>query len=456
VVAGLVVRLALAPFTAWSPDFGPWLARIEELQYGVPLYQNLNFSYPPLFAYMIALFVSPVAHFLGVNNIDLKVPDLEAVSINSQLVASTISHPLITLAVKLPVIIADVGTAIVLAVLVRSRGGSRRQAQLAAAAWLFNPLAIWVAAVHGQFDPIPVFLTVLALGQAWRREWLGAGLALSLGILFKLYPLYLVPPFMAFAVFDAVTPGQPFSRPALRASLKNLALLGVGVLIPLDLFGIPLMGSQFQTAVFSRSETSNVGAGLNLWFPVVLPPAQSFIERISGAYSIGLMAILVLGLVLLIWRAARMWRERREIAILETVIAVLALVLLTSSRINPQFIVWILPFLILAWVLGGGHRLAALALSIMPVLFYVAQLGGYPIPLLAPTIAYYSWPVTARQAASALSASLGRMGPSNIALRYWLMFVVAGLTVGFVISVFRVGHAKMPPPEAQTVTAGSP
>jgi hypothetical protein len=273
---------------------------------------------------------------------------------------------------------------------------------------------------------------VLALAQAWQRRWFGVGLALSMGILFKLYPIYLVPAFAAFAIYDEVTAVEGIRRGA-RAAIKNLAFMGVGLLIPMVIFAVPLLGTNAAIAVFSRTETTSVGTGLDLWFPTILPPVSSTIQASARGYGIVLSVILYGGLALVLWRAGRIWRGRRELAQLETVIVVLALVLLTSPSTNPQFVVWLLPFLILAVAFGSGRRLTLEMLSILPVLFYLAQLGGNPLGLLIPAIAYYSWPVSAQTAATSLSASLGRVGPFAIPLRQWMMFVVAAATVFYLV-----------------------
>src|SRR5205807_2376910 len=109
----------------------------------------------------------------------------------------------------------------------------------------------------------------------------------------------------------------------------------------------------------------------------------------------------------------------------ETFLAVLAVVLLTSPSTNPQFIVWVLPFVVLAWGAGHGLRVELALLSSVPVLFYLAQWAGNPLSMLTPAISYFSWPVAPPAAAHSLARSLQLVGPGGIALRTWMMFVVA-------------------------------
>jgi hypothetical protein len=428
-LGGLLVRLGLAPFTAWTPDFAPWLARMQEMAHGVPLYQNLTFSYPPLYAYALALFTGPVAFLLGFDNLSTHVFEFQRLSLDTQLIATDIPHPLFVLAAKLPMIVADLGTGLLLAQMARELTGSSRRAELAAAAWFFNPLSIWVGSVHGQFDPIPAFLTVLALSLMWRRQWLGVGVALSLGILFKLYPVYLLPLAALFAFTDE--PWRAPSKRGVRRPIWNLMLLFVGVLIPLDLYLPALARSSLATAVFSRAETRTVGTGLDLWFPTILPGVQAAMIPVARIYSQVLQLVLYGGLVLVAWRAIR--GADRALTQLEAFTGVLLLVLLTSPSTNPQFLVWVLPLLVLAWAVRPGYvRLIGVVgavLSVVPVLFYLGLWGGSPLGILAPSIAYLSWPTSASGAADALTGSLGTIGPQAIPLRLWMMFLIALVTV---------------------------
>ena len=444
-LGGLLLRLALAPFTAWTPDFGPWLARVLEMAHGVPLYQNLTFSYPPLYAYALAFFTGPVTFLLGAEHLSTHVIAFQGLTLDTLLISTDIPHPLFILAAKLPMILADLGTGLLLAQMTRELTGSDRRAELAAALWFFNPLSIWVGSVHGQFDPIPAFLTVLALSLMWRRQWLGVGIALSLGVLFKLYPIYLIPIAAVFALTDE--PRSP-GRRGVRWPARNLLLLFVGVILPMDLFLPALARSSLATAVFSRTETRTVGTGLDLWFPTILPGVQAAMTPIARVYSQVLQFVLYGGLLAVGWRAIR--GADRALSQVEAFIAVLLLVLLTSPSTNPQFMVWVLPFVILAWAVRGGwgqvDGVVMALLSTVPVLFYLALWGGNPLAILAPAIAYFSWPVGPVEAAAVLSRSLAVVGPQNIPLRLWMMFLVAFATV--VVLVVALARIFLPKPKA--------
>lgn len=472
---GLLVRLGLAPFTSWSPDMVPWLVFLQDMWHGVALYQHLTFSYPPLFAYLIALFAGPVAAWAGTPDLATSPDPLRALSLQTDLVSATITSPAFNLAVKLPVILCDVGTGLLLAALVREASGSddgprldceeaelrpidshchdddavlrekhplvnvrlgdtvlisASRSDLVGLMWFFNPLAIWVSAVHGQFDPIPAFLTVLAMALLWRRQWFGVGVALSIGALFKLYPAYLLPSAAYFALLDA----WPLLRTGLAwrtmvTPLRDLGLLAMGFAVPLAVFLPPLIHTQVLTAVFSRGETTAVGSGLDLWFPTILPGVRDFIQHFSRGYSAALTVILYAGFIAVLAGAASGWAQHRNRIAVATAAQLMALLLLAAPNTNPQFVVWVLPFVVLGWGLDCSYGRMWLPLSLTPVLFYLAMWALNPIGMLLPAVSYLSWPMTPAAAASSLAHSLALTGPMGTGLRLWMMVVIAAAVV---------------------------
>lgn len=62
--------------------------------------------------------------------------------------------------------------------------------------WLFNPVILYSAYMMGQFDVIPAVLTVWSLFCIKRKKLYFAALLLGVAAAFKLYPLFLVVPFI--------------------------------------------------------------------------------------------------------------------------------------------------------------------------------------------------------------------------------------------------------------------
>lgn len=62
--------------------------------------------------------------------------------------------------------------------------------------WLFNPFSLYIIYMVGQFDIIPVLLSVISLILFKKSKYLLAGLMLGLGIALKTYPIVVVPFFL--------------------------------------------------------------------------------------------------------------------------------------------------------------------------------------------------------------------------------------------------------------------
>jgi Gpi18-like mannosyltransferase len=99
------------------------------------------------------------------------------------------SFLLYNLALKLPVIAADVGLAYLVAAVLRQRGASPAVCRWAWTFLLLNPFLLYVGAAWGEIDAIVALLAVAALWVLgappgrWRLE--GSALLLALAICFK-------------------------------------------------------------------------------------------------------------------------------------------------------------------------------------------------------------------------------------------------------------------------------
>ncbi|HYA71340.1 MAG TPA: hypothetical protein VEH28_08265, partial [Thermoplasmata archaeon] len=84
------------------------------------------------------------------------------------------SVPLWTLMLKIPAIVADLLTFLVLIRLLEPHLGERRAYAIATVGWLFNPLVVYISAVHGLDESvIALFVAITAYFLLNRRFWLG-------------------------------------------------------------------------------------------------------------------------------------------------------------------------------------------------------------------------------------------------------------------------------------------
>lgn len=384
---GLIVRFVLAPLTSWGIDTPTFvLADVGLLYTGSPYSSDLFFNPPvgpllelPLFA-VLTLFV-PSTSLVPV------VPALTPVAVSSGLASNLVPIPIALLALKLPLILADVVSTLVLYRLVLPRAGVAA-AQATAALWFLNPLLIWVSSVHGEVDGLAALFLLLFVASL-ERDWpLASGVWLALAIFTKAFPLSLLPIGIAYWAM-APLPGRSGWRPRFVLTLKFAAGCGAVVLALL-----PLVSAYFGAVVQSTSTTFYGGMS-----PLVL--YNLAVGRLPGAWgaweahqyapvALDLLRVLaVVGVAGATYAVARhRWHSATSRVPLE-VLALVALwgiiaVILSASSPQSETMVEPLALLLLSGTaLGRLARPAYLALSAAAFGLYLTLLGpaAYFYPL---------------------------------------------------------------------------
>jgi hypothetical protein len=232
-------------------------------------------------------------------------------------------HPhLYAALVRAPFWIADVGIALLLL-----RAAPPRIARRAAWMYALSPVAAAVPTLHGQFEPwvlLPLVAAVVVLPERPGAAGLLAGLAIAI----KPWPVFFLIPLLA-------------TLP--RRTWRPL-LLGAAV-VPLAAFAVyaPLHPGNLTTGLhrIATYQAHRQGFGTSLLFPDGVDALPiNVLNLAAGALAIGAGVL-----------AARQGRARSE------ALALSMLVLLTlSPTVSDQYLVWPLPFLLLA----GRLRVAAL------------------------------------------------------------------------------------------------
>jgi hypothetical protein len=301
-------------------------------------------------------------------------------------------------AVKLPVLAADLLIVALLALAVRARRAP------AAAPWLYaaHPVALLVGGVHGQFDAIPLLFVLVSLSALAREKRDASALALSAAIAMKSFPVLLLPLLAVHGradgrsalryVFLAAAPValllMPFALADPRALVRELiAYSGIA-----DFGWTAVMrGCEWlATGSLPRSEA-------RFW------PAASLASK---ALFLGAWVALVVAL-----RAGRL-RLDAERASLAVVLAFLSLYGLLSA----QYLLWALPL----GALRPGRALFAYSAAA------TIGLAGFYL-FLAPGVL---WPRALDPAAVAWAG------------RFWLAGAAATLGASFcwLLATLREGH----------------
>lgn len=265
------------------PPIGPWIA-----------------LYPPLYNQSIA----------NLNQLDVwslaSPPNMN------------LSLRMISLLFRLPVLILDLATAIVL-YYVGKRMASPIEGRLACLAWFANPYSLFSIELLGVPDVLAIFLVVVAFGLLISRRPLSAAVILGVGIWSKLFPLFLLPPIFLYLV------SQGSSRRVLVAVL-GLSLLGfVGYLGWILPYGLTYLA--------------------------VSTPVTQVIPFIAGTpYSVNGSAFAIISFYCLLVLFAKRG------ALIATLVSTFMVYYLVSNP-SPQYLIWAMPLIALDVIFVNRSRI---------------------------------------------------------------------------------------------------
>ncbi len=391
VLLGLIPRIVLLPIASQTYDVSVWYTLSNDLLRGLGIYSSHTYTYPPLWALTIMPLLRLLA--LAVNPIQFgQNPDR---FVSQEILPGTLQpvvSPLFLIFLKLPLLLADLGGGYCIYRIVSELVG-RSRGKAALALWLLSPSIIWTSFGHGQFDVIPAVLTLLSAYLLYRREWISSGISLSLATLYKLYPLFFIPLYIA-GILATRSDGKPWQHHLVRFMMGLMAPGIVFIFVPLSL---PPAGASFINILSARGELiSNIGGFspfnvLNL--PLFFNLRQSLILN-SGLANLLILAMQSTLSVLIAWHIKRLLVKDWFSGLLYGHVFVLVMIFLTLPATNPQYIVWIMPFLTLLYGLKGVFLRRSWLLSVAAFLINLFWLGPgyffYPsaIYLGAPSVAF--------------------------------------------------------------------
>ena len=279
-----------------------------------------------------------------------------------------LSHDLIiyNLAVKLPVIAANIGLAYLVAAVLDSLGAGRDVARKAWAFLLLNPFLLYVGAAWGQIDAIVAVLAVAALALLYARRPAASALALALAVCVK--PIA-APILLVVLVYLA-------ARSARRAAWYAL-VFAAGVLAlyvaPFLVFGWDSSPLRQLNAHFIMSGTMSFMSVVRLVRDPLLMQGRWWL---LGLAWIPALAVAALAL-------------RRGIGGFDDLVAKSAAFILvfylTRTWLAEPNIVLLLPLVLILAALGEIDRRALTALWLIPLLFTL--FNASPLQLL-----FVTWP----------------------------------------------------------------
>lgn len=250
---------------------------------------------------------------------------------------------------KFPYLILDMATAFLLINLV-AESEKKRVFYL----WMFNPFSIAIIYLYSNIDIISVFLTVLSLFYLKKKKIIFSALSLGLGAGFKAFPLLFLP-FMLFSLKDL--------KDRIIYSAVSLGLFGLVILpyIFTGSFGNATLASGLTTVIFTPSISLIFGE--NLMLTVVLLSILVFM----GFYE----------------------KSRVDVPIKYLLAALL--LIYSSIHYHIQWLLWIIPFVIIFLSNYNKFVKPLLLLGIVAVVIPLLYDDKYmSVSLLTPLSSYYS------------------------------------------------------------------
>lgn len=229
---------------------------------------------------------------------------------------------------KQPVIVADVGVAVLLGRTVRSWTGDEAKAARVRTFWLFFPYAIVVSAIWGQIDAILLLTVLVALRSAGAVR---RGLAEGVGIFVKWLPVVFVP--------------LEFFR---ERGVRRLVAGGI-LLVPVLLTLLSFWAAGWTFVGFpdtTRSETSGGGGGMNFaqFFenPTIAKAILSVPNLLAFLTLLWIPAVVAAG-----YLAAGWSRTGGPGQVVRAMLFVTAIFLALRWGLNEQYMVYVFALLLL-------------------------------------------------------------------------------------------------------------
>jgi hypothetical protein len=348
---GLLVRYSLAIYSAEGDtvNFG---AASASMAFGQPPYSYL-ILYPPGWVFTLGLIGRTFSLFSSPGSI-LVVPNglTSLVSLPFAWYESPYQLSIsFDLTLKSFLFVFDFLTAVLIYVILLERTRSPRAAQIGFALWILNPAVVMVSAIHGTYDSIPAFLTLLAYYLATKTDFIFAGVALGLGTVMKVFPIILFPLFLLL-IWD-------LTRASRRNVFQSWGLFSVAFAVVLVLvFWPPGVFQQWFTLFFTgTSRGGEPFGGFNEWAFLSLPgasPTSALLTANATKVLAAAIIELLIAFVYILWQTVS--SAPRHGAALDrywdgVFVLALCLTYLIVPLAQPQYMLWVLPWLVLVVLL---------------------------------------------------------------------------------------------------------
>jgi hypothetical protein len=250
-------------------------------------------------------------------------------------------------AMKLPMIIFDLLTAILIYKALNQITGSEKKSLIGYYLWLFNPYLLVAVEMSGEIDVIPASLVVLSLLLLCRRKMVASGLALASATLIRIYPLILFPLMLI---------------KARRESGRSLAGLSTGFAMGILCTLTPFIYHFKAEIIPILWSLPSYGMGEISWW-ILEPKLSSNLPETDTS---------LLAFIYLLLMAAWLKLPRVNASSLMDSMHMALLPYFAFSYWNEEFLLWIVPFTTMDYALNREEA-GRLAYSITFIAFFLSM-----------------------------------------------------------------------------------
>ena len=363
---GLLTRLALSPISGQADDIHCWYKTSQLLLQGFnPYCHSSPFPYPPMWLYMLI----PVAVAYGKLSSLLHVHPLDARVFFGSFPTPIIVDWLFAFLAKLPIIFFDFATAVLIYKVIGDLTQDLKKSTVGMGLFFLNPYSIWISAVYGQFDVVPAFFLLLSLVFLVKKDPWKAALCMASSAALKFFSVLLVFPSILY-----------FWRTSKKRSLGFLT----GLVSSLFLFSLPFLvlnARAFFSFVSVPLATNYLGqlSILSVFraFGICQAPA-SFIPLSNIITLSALIFFYVFLLRNQFLVSDGIWRMNRVFLLS------ILLFFLSFRQVNEQYLMWVLPFMVLDVVLDGSAFKHYMFMSLLALAYSISNI--YFVSLFTPML----------------------------------------------------------------------
>ncbi len=228
---------------------------------------------------------------------------------------------------KQPEILGDLFLAYLISMIILRAGGSVQASRSALNLWLVLPYPIIISAVWGQFDSL---VSLIWLGSLFAALWLRRSSLLGLGILLKSFPLVTVPYHLL------VHRSIPWIGTVLALTIPAVFTILIFAVTGWDYSGL-------GNVAFTSHGTLGGMTYANVLFT---PPLSNLIVQ-TNLLSISVAAVWVGAVLVANILAAKRFGDTGWENLVQAMILITAVFFLTRWSINEQYLIYLLPLLLI-------------------------------------------------------------------------------------------------------------